>query len=112
MSIIEKIRKARESTVEVDGHTFSYRRPTDIQAQGMSYDSLQDAVKDVAGFYFDWDMTELDLIPGGTGESVPFDSELFWEWVQDNPKYWEKLVKAVLDSYKEYCKKRDDSGNS
>lgn len=112
MNLVEQLIKSRESSVTIKGHKFLYRRPTDMDAQGMSYPSVKEAIKDVSTFFYDWDLKELDIVPGGTGEPAPFSNELFWEWVKDKPDYWQQLVSAVLESYRDYTKKRDKSGNS
>lgn len=106
MSLAEKIRKARESTVDVDGKTWTIRRPTDEEAAQLSAngDGLLAIVK---RFVIGWTLTELDLVPGGTGVAVPFDSEVFGEWVADQPDLWTPLGMAVLDAYKLHADKRE-----
>lgn len=106
MSLADKIRKARESTVDIGGKTWTIRRPTDeealqIKANG---DGLLAVVK---RFVIGWPLTELDLVPGGTGVAVPFDHEVFTEWVSDHPDLWEPLGVAILDAYKLHADKRD-----
>lgn len=106
MSLAEKIRKARESTVEVDAKTWTIRRPTDEEAAQISAngDGLLAIVK---RFVIGWPLTELDLVPGGTGVTVLFDSEVFGEWVADQPDLWTPLGMAILDAYKTHADKRD-----
>ena len=106
MSLIDKIRKAREIETEADGRKFTIRRPTDedmatIRASG---DSLLAVVK---RFVIGWELVELDIIPGGGPEKVPFDSALFAEWVADQPDVWEPLGTAILNAYKAHSDKRD-----
>ena len=106
MSLIDKIRKARETVVEADGHQFTVRRPTDEDAMRMSSngDGLLSIVKE---FTVGWDLSELDLIPGGGPEKVAFNAALFAEWVADQPAVWEPLGNAILASYKAHADKRD-----
>lgn len=106
MSLAEKIRKARESTVDVDGKTWAIRRPTDEEAAQLraNGDGLLAIVK---RFVIGWPLTEIDLVPGGTGVSVPFDHEVFGEWVADQPDLWTPLGMAILDAYKLHADKRD-----
>lgn len=106
MSLIDKIRKAREVGVEAGGRRFTIRRPTDeemmmVRANG---DGLLAVVK---RFVIGWDLVELDLIPGGGPEKVPFDAELFAEWVADQPELWTPIGTAILESYKAHTDKRD-----
>lgn len=51
-------------------------------------------------FVRDWPgMRELDIVPGGTGAAIPFDSDLFMAWVSDQPNIAEQLANAVLQSW-------------
>ena len=108
MSLIDKIRKARETIVEADGRKFTIRRPTDEEAASISAngDGLLSIVK---RFTIGWELVELDIIPGGGPEKVPFDSMLFAEWVADRPELWTPLGTAILDAYKAHADKRDAS---
>lgn len=106
MSLIDKIRKARETTVEAGGRTFTIRRPTDEEAMRMRSNG-DDLLVIVKAFTVGWNLTELDLIPGGGPEKVTFDSALFGEWVADQPAVWEPLGNAILDCYKAHADKRD-----
>lgn len=97
MSLVEKIRRAREQVVEVGGHRFTVRRPTDlemIEARGEFRPrwGLQ--------FVVDWqDVTEADIIPGGSPVAVPFDVALCAEWLADRPDLMTPLVEAALRAY-------------
>lgn len=104
MSLLDKIRKARETGVEAGGRKFTIRRPTDEEAMQFGKSGLLDIVKK---FVIGWELTELDLIPGGDGVAVKFDPELFSEWVADQPEVWEPLGTAILNAYKAHTDKRD-----
>lgn len=108
MSLIDKIRKARESSVTVEGHTYTIRRPTDMEmAEHMASGGL--AVKDLMSrFVTGWDVTELDLIPGGNPTPAKFSAELFDEWIADRPDDWMPLATAIKDAYLAHANKRDD----
>ena len=107
MSLIDKIRKAREGTVTAGNYTFTIIRPTDYEALVISRDSVNmlDIVKQ---FTVGWDVSELDLIPGGASDKVPFASDLFAEWVSDQPTIWEPLANAIIASYKDHVAKREN----
>lgn len=95
-SLIEKIRRSRESGVEVEGRVFKFTRPTAADAPAMSdMNNVQIAQRFVTG----WDLTELELIPGGGPEPVPFDSALFAVWIEDRPEYWAGLARAIIDAF-------------
>lgn len=108
MSLADKIRKARESNIEIAGRAWTIRRPTDEEAAAISAngDGLLAIVK---RFVIGWPLTELDLVPGGTGASVPFDAEAFGEWVADQPELWDKLGTAIIDAYQAHAAKREQA---
>jgi len=108
MSLIDKIRKAREVGVEVNGKSFTIRRPTDEEAIRIGRDDM-DMLAIVKRFTIGWDLTELDVIPGGTGIKLPFDADLFGEWVADEPIVWEPLAQAIMDAYKAHADKRESA---
>lgn len=101
-SLIEKLKKARQQQVTVDKLTFVIRRPTDMEVaewreQGLAQGEI------LRRFVDDWkQVTEADLIAGGTPELVPFDSELFMQWVVDQPQYWAPLIEAISNHYKQH----------
>lgn len=104
-TLIEKIRKARESSVELSGFVFKFRRPTDEEAVTLGRMTFIDVCRH---FVTGWEkVKELDVIPGGGPEPVPFDAELWGEWLADRPDFWQPLQKAILDSYRAHSKKRD-----
>lgn len=106
MSLADKIRKARETSVEVNGGVWMIRRPTDEEAVALSTngDGLLAIVK---RFVIGWPLTEMDLVPGGTDIKLPFDVEAFAEWVADKPDLWEPLGSAILAAYKTHADKRE-----
>lgn len=106
MSLVDKIRKARETTIPINGKTWTIRRPTDEEATQFGQLGLLDAVK---RFTIGWELIELEIIPGGGPEKVPFDSILFAEWVADQPEVWEPLGAAILEAYRVHTAKRNDA---
>lgn len=98
MSLIEKLRKSRETLVPAGGYEFTIRRPTDLEVHEYRNLSLKFSEL-LKNFVVNWNLTELDIVPGGTGVAVVFSSELFMEWVADRDDLWDVLVKAILESY-------------
>jgi hypothetical protein len=97
MSLIEKIRKARESVVEVDGKKFTIRRPTEAeQAQMFSAGASQ--LELVRQCVVGWNLKEIDLIPGGDPVDATFSTALWVEYVDDNSELWQPLREAIKDS--------------
>ena len=102
MSLIDKIRKARETTITVDGHAYTLRRPTDLEAARLAVGG------DLLDFVVGWDLVEIDLVSGGSDVKVPFDQELFREWVADQPSVWKPLTDAVRDAYRAHAAAREE----
>jgi hypothetical protein len=103
--LIDRIRKARQTRVTVEGKTFIVRRPTDWEA----YEMRDGAVRQMdvlEKFVEGWEnVTELDLVPGGGSIPAEFDRALFADWVQDNPKYWAPITSAILAEYEAHAAK-------
>lgn len=97
MSLIEKMRRAREREVEAGGHKFTVRRPTD---EDVEFHKIEPGLGLVKSFVVGWDFKELDVINGGGPEAVPFNAAVWSEWVADHPEVWEPLGNAIVDLYK------------
>jgi hypothetical protein len=98
-SLIERIRKARQTRVTVEGKTFIVRRPTDWEfAEMRKSEILQMDIME--RFVEGWEgVTELDLVPGGGATPVEFDRALFVEWIADKEQYWTPLTDAVVNEF-------------
>lgn len=108
MSLIDKIRAARELKVSVSGKDFTIRRPTDEEAINF-HNEQTGLVEIVKRFTIGWNLKEVDLFDGGDAKQVSFDKELFAEWVADHPEVWEPLGASILDAYKTHAAKREDA---
>jgi hypothetical protein len=97
--LIEKLKKSRETSIAAGGFTFTVRRPTDLEVVELrQVDIRQGDI--LSRFVVGWDgVTEMDIIPGGDGAPVPFESELFMAWVEDRPDLWAPLTNAALSAY-------------
>jgi hypothetical protein len=105
---IARIKKARETMVPCEGveYDFVVRRPTDMEMLESKKFTRAELFQK---FVVDWPgMKELHLVPGGTGIEVPFDAELFVEWVADRPELWGPLSEAIVESYQRHQKALDD----
>lgn len=105
MGLADKIRKARETPVEVGGFTFTVRRPTDIEMfelQGSA--SAGRLLPYVVG----WSgVKELDLIPGGDPHPLAFSADVCAEWLADRPDLLGPLVAAIVESYSKHAEALD-----
>lgn len=104
MNLIEKIRAARQVNVEIDGNSFTVRRPTDMEMAKLKTDAVRQGFSDsdvLRKYVVDWHgVQEIHLIPGGSPVDVPFEADLFMEWVADKPECWSPLVDAILNAYR------------
>lgn len=103
-ALIEKLRRSREFTVEVGGHKFTARRPTDCDAIELAGIG---PVEFVRRFVIGWNLSELDVIPGGGPDAVPFDADLWAEWISDRPELWEPLAIPIMDAYSRHVEQRE-----
>jgi len=99
--------RARERNVEVGGHTYVIRRPK--PAEMMVEHSGLELVRT---FVVGWDLTNADLIPGGTPDPEPFEAALFADWVDDHPELWGPLVEAILADWRAYVAAREDAAKN
>lgn len=108
-ALADKIRRARETKVEAGGREFTIRRPTDAEAMEFGQDGGIKPLDLVCRFTVGWNLTELDLIPGGVGVAVEFDAEAFREWAADQPETLSALSTAVVQAYTAHAAKRGDA---
>jgi hypothetical protein len=95
-ALLDKIRKARETRVEVGGYTFTVRRPTDVEMIGLRGRGIGSLLPFVVG----WDgVRELDIINGGDPHPLAFDADVCAEWLSDRADLFGPLVKAVQEAY-------------
>jgi hypothetical protein len=95
--LVEKLRKARESSLEVGGFDFTIRRPTDVEVVQM------DKSPGGAGaipFVIGWGkVREIDVLPSGDGRLLAFDAEVCREWLSDRPDLLGPLLEAITKAY-------------
>ena len=96
-SLVERLKKARQRDVNVNGFAFIIARPTDLQINELE-DYRQSTI--LENFVVGWvGVKESDLVDGGLDELVAFSSELFMEWVADKPEFWSELTGAISQDY-------------
>lgn len=106
-ALLEKIRKARETQVEVEGVKYTILRPTDLDVLDMQYSGTREAVEGISKFVIGWDLKEIDIIPGGRNVPIDYDRDLFNEYIADKPGSWSGLIEAVRNTYKTYTEGRE-----
>jgi len=110
MSLIDKLRKSRQSRLECGGFALILRRPTDLEWFEMR--GKVDARKLLA-FVDGWDgVTEGHMIVGGDPHPLPFDAQVCAAWLEDEPELMGRVVDAVMKSYQAHQERREqDSKN-
>jgi hypothetical protein len=105
-SLKERLLAARQRTVEAGGFKFEVRRPTDVQILRLRRGDPADVgQRFMAECVVGWNLKELDVVPGGTDDDAPFDSEVFMVWVEDHIDLWDPIVSAIFDMVDEHRKK-------
>ncbi len=106
-SLIEKLKRSRQSVVEAGGFTFTIRRPTDLEMFEMrGHINPRNLIQFVVG----WSgVREADLINGGDPHPVEFDAQLAEEWLSDRGDLFGVLSSSILDSYHHAKAKRGES---
>jgi hypothetical protein len=97
-TVAEKLRKARESTVEVGGFEWIIRRPTDLEAMRLrSSTKLDELIPHIVG----WNkVREMDVLPTGDGHPLAYDPEVCREWLVDRIDLLNELVLKISAAYK------------
>lgn len=96
--------KSRERIVAVGGHTFTVRRPkTAEMVHSMTRLDL------VRRFVVGWNLTNLDLVPGGTPDPEPFDADLWADYIEDNARLWPPLADAILEMWNAHLAARGEA---
>ena len=106
MSLIDRLRKAREKKIEAGGVTFIVRRPTDLDMMEMA--GRVDARK-LIPFVIGWEgVTEGHLVNGGDPHPLAFDAQACAEWLADQPDLLAPVVKQILSMYSEHAERLAD----
>lgn len=114
-TLINAIKKARQSRTTIGKYTFTIRRPT-VQ-EYLQYRTPDNKifipVEDLDKFVSDWSgVTGLDLASSADGDPVPFDAELFMLWIVDHPDIWSALINAVLAAFNSYIAAREEDAKN
>jgi len=107
--LLSRLRAARGTRIPSRGVTFIGRRPTAMEMAEMRSGVVRQGDL-ITRFITGWEgLREMDLVPGGGPDPVPFDAELFAEYIADHPEHWENIVKGVRDEYDAYEARLEES---
>jgi len=108
-----RLRKQRQFTVEVGKFKFTVRRPTDVEALEIFSSGPVRFDRLATEFVVDWGVVvEDDIAGGGSQIPVPFDRELWEEWIADRTDFWQPIGKKILSTYQEHAEKMDAVGKN
>lgn len=114
-TLINAIRKSRQSRVTAGKYTFTVRRPTVQEYLGYRTpdNKIFIPVEDLSKFVTDWSgVTGTDIASSADGSPVPFDADLFMAWVVDYPDIWTALINGVVQAFNSYIAARDDNAKN
>lgn len=104
----EKLRKAREFKKTFDGLTLRLRRPTERE-YGQMERAREGHLAFAERFVVDWEgVTEADLWASGGAEAVPFDLDVWHEYIADRHELWEPISKAIAEAFQKYFDEREE----
>ena len=108
-TLVEKLRRAREITVDSEGFRFTFRRPTDLEITEIKRIGLSERL--LLAFVIGWGktdgspITEIDLgLPGGEPHPLDFDSEACVDFLADRQEMLDFVTKAIAESYAAHSK--------
>jgi len=105
--LIEKLRKTRQTDVVAGKFTYTIRRPTDLEIASWAGEKDADILK---AFTVGWKgVEEIDIIPGGGPIDVPFDIDLFMEFIADRPDDYSQILTAIVEAYRKHIANREDA---
>jgi len=108
-ALIEKILRAREQAVTVGERTFTIRRPTSADMVEMEGKNNLDYLRK---FVVGWNLQELDVVPGGGAEPIPYDAEVWAHYLNDRQELWAPLGEAIIKSITDYAEARKVDGKN
>lgn len=107
MSLVEKIRKAREQVVTVGGHDFTIRRPTElemVELQAAGRGRGRAILPHVVG----WSgVRAIDVLPGGDPHPLEFDARVRDEWLTDRLDLLQPLAEAVFKAFDDHARQQE-----
>lgn len=102
----DKLRRAREFKVEVDGMLLVCRRPSEAEFARLQRDEAS-GLDIAAEFVIGWEaVTEADLVPSGGSDPVGFDVDTWREVLGDRHALWQ-AGELIRNRFLEYFDARE-----
>lgn len=105
----DQMRKARETQVEVNGHKYTIRRPTEAQRAEWLRNEGISPLELVRRCVIGWDLLETDLLAGGNPIPAEFSNDAFAEYVNDQIDLWGPLSESIQQAIESRLGSLDDA---
>lgn len=116
MITVAQLRRARQRDVAIEGMTFTVEMLTELKLYkviGVDVDSFIGNAELVKACVVGWkNVRECDLVDAGTEDELPFNRELFEEWIEDRPALWEPIVETMFQMRKDRDATREANGKN
>ncbi|MDO9007222.1 MAG: hypothetical protein Q8K57_13440 [Thiobacillus sp.] len=101
---------ARQRNKELEGKTFTLRRPTEFELVKYANSSR---LEFLAACIDDVNLTEADVISNGSAEvPVPFDRALVFDWLQEHSEMWKPLSNEVNDMLRVHREAQEEAAKN
>jgi hypothetical protein len=115
VSFKAQIYAAREEWIEADKFRFLVRRVGDLplaQLRSKTTEQFDFLIDLVRASIINWDrVTEADVAPGGGDQAVPFDSDTFMVWLEDQEEVWNAVLTGVLGVMERHRARKAEAKN-
>lgn len=109
-ALADKMRRARERTVEHAGHRYTVRIPTQGELEDLHerLDGKRLTPRRVAlAFVTGWNLKEIDLIEGGRPTDAPFEAAAVREHLNAQPELCNALFAKISEGIAERAKQQE-----
>lgn len=106
-TVLERLRKSRQASVKIGALEFTVRRPTDEEAFAHFRTETPVTAELLSRFLVNWNLSDKDIVEGGSKDKVPFEAELAREWLADHAEHWPPLLEKITELYQEHAKARE-----
>jgi hypothetical protein len=103
--LLKRVRVGREQWITASGSEWRIRRPTLHEFVNLR----KDANALIKHALVDWKVRELDLVPGGTDQTPPFDADVALEWLQDRPELYSAVLDAIYAAVMAFVQAKEDA---
>lgn len=104
---LSQLLASRERWIDAAGYRLKLRRPAEASLAAQAGKTERELMDWCTGHaVVDWELREEDVLPGVGGDArVPFDQDLYREWVADHMEVASAVAMATLALVKEHSEK-------